>query len=251
MNRFFVSKESFRGDKIMLGKEHSHQLRDVLRLAEGEHIVILDNTGYEYDVVLTKVRRDQIVGQIAARRPAAGEPAVQTTLFQSQLSRDKFELVLQKCTEVGVTSFVPVITERSLVRETAIKPEKFSRWQRIITEAAEQSHRGRIPDLSPPVGFKEVLPNLRNFDLAIIGWELAEDTVGLREALHSSKANFPRTIALLIGPEGGFSDKEVVAAKENGAIPVTLGQRILRTETAAIVASALVLYELEQTNNKL
>jgi 16S rRNA (uracil1498-N3)-methyltransferase len=258
MNRFFVSKNCFHHDKVVLvGKDQTHQIRDVLRLSEGEHIIILDNDGQEYDVALTKVRRQEVVGQIMAKRPASGEPTIQITLFQSLLTRDKFELVLQKCTEVGVSAFVPVVTERSLVRDTTIKPEKFARWQKIITEAAEQSQRGRIPHLSQPVTFEQALSKLVDFDCRLIAWPAkggfdpvhgfalpAEGTVTLQQALRSTGKGVPETFALLIGPEGGFSQKEVEQARDSGAIPITLGQRILRTETAAIVASALILYEL-------
>ncbi len=165
------------------------------------------------------------------------------------LTRDKFEFVLQKCTEVGVSRFVPVITQRALVRETAIKPEKLDRWQRIITEAAEQSHRGLIPDLLPPVSFEKILPDLRDFERCLIACEPAEGRQQrslCEQALRTDKQTAPGTVAVLVGPEGGFTEQEVVAAKENGAIPITLGPRILRTETAAIVAATLILYELGQ-----
>jgi 16S rRNA (uracil1498-N3)-methyltransferase len=248
MNRFFVSKDSFHGNKVLLGKDQAHQIRSVLRMSPEQHIVILDNQGSEYDVVLTSVRSGEVIGEVTQKRQAAGEPGVQITLFQSLLTREKLEFVLQKCTEVGVTRFVPVITQRALVRETAIKPEKLDRWQRIITEAAEQSHRGRIPDLLPPVSFEKILPDLRNFDRCLIACEPAEDRqrLALRQALRTDKQTVPGSIAILIGPEGGFTEQEVVAAKENGAIPITLGPRILRTETAAIVAATLILYELGQ-----
>jgi 16S rRNA (uracil1498-N3)-methyltransferase len=246
MNRFFVSKNCFHHDNVVLvDKEQTHQIRDVLRLSEGEHIIILDNEGLEYDVALTKVRRQEVVGQIMAKRPASGEPTIQITLFQSLLGRDKFELVLQKCTEVGVSAFVPVVTERSLVRDTAIKPEKFARWQKILTEAAEQSHRGRIPQLSSPVTFDQALEQLNNFDCHLIATETTQDKqISLQQALRAKDKDVSSSVAILIGPEGGFSQHEVELAKKSGAIPITLGQRILRTETAAIVASALILYEL-------
>jgi 16S rRNA (uracil1498-N3)-methyltransferase len=245
MNRFFVSKDNFRGDKVLLGKDHAHQIRSVLRMSAGDHIIILDNQGCEYDVVLTSVRHDEVIGEVAQKRQAAGEPSVQITLFQSILTRDKFEFVLQKGTEVGVSCFVPVITARSLVRETTIKPEKLDRWQRIITEAAEQSHRGRIPELLSPVSFEKAIQELSSFEKCLIAWP-AEGSSPIRVALHPTDKNISKTIALLIGPEGGFTEQEVVAAKENGAIPITLGPRILRTETAAIVAATLILYELGQ-----
>ena len=244
MNRFFVSKDSFRGDKVLLGKDQAHQIRDVLRLRSGDQIIVLDNTGWEYEVFLAKVTREQVVGEILQKRKAPGEPQTQITLYQSLLARDKFEWVLQKCTEVGVTRFVPVVTQRTLIRDTAIKPDKRARWQRIITEAAEQSGRGLIPDLSPPITFEDVLSDLSGFERRLIAWEKQGENI--RAALRTADKNVPHTIAILIGPEGSFTEQEVELAKKSGAIPITLGPRILRTETAAVVAIAIILYELGQ-----
>jgi len=262
MNRFFVSESDFLSDNIVLGKRRAHQIRNVLRMNKGDRIIVLDNTGYEYEVVLTEVKKDRVLGQIEQKRPAAGEPQVRLTLYQSLLSRDKFELVLQKCTEVGVSRFVPVITQRSLVRDAdTVTPNKLARWRRIITEAAEQSHRGRIPELDHPARLEDAVSELRNFDLCLIaspnaGWqpqaspeqsrrtELGDgrtEQVTLRSALRKA----PKSVTLLIGPEGGFTDQEFKLVCDAGATPVSLGPRILRTETASIVAAALILYELE------
>ena len=248
MNRFFVSKDSFRGDKVLLGKDQAHQIHSVLRLRPADRIIVLDNAGWEYQISLAKVTGEQVVGEVLQKQKAVGEPSVQITLFQSLLTRDKFEWVLQKCTEVGVSRFVPVITQRALVRETAIKPEKLDRWQRIITEAAEQSHRGLIPDLLPPVSFEEILPDLRDFERCLIAREPAEggQRVALREALRTDKQTAPGTVAVLVGPEGGFTEQEVQLARAASAVPVGLGPRILRTETAAIIATTLILHELGQ-----
>ena len=246
MNRFFVTENCFHGDKVvLLDNDQTHQIRDVLRLRPADQIIVLDNAGWEYRVSLTKVTHEQIVGEVGQKQPAAGEPQTQITLYQSLLTRDKFELVLQKCTEVGVSRFAPVITARSLVRENAVKPEKLDRWQRIITEAAEQSARGRIPDLLPPVSFEKAIQELSSFEKNLIAWP-AEGSSPIRVALHPTDKNIPKTIALLIGPEGGFTNEEVESAKKNGATAITLGPRILRTETAAIVAATLILYELGQ-----
>lgn len=245
MNRFFVKETCFHADKVvLLDKDQTHQIRDVLRLRPEDQIIVLDNAGWEYQVALTKVTHEQIVGEVLQKRQAAGEPKTQITLFQSLLTRDKFEWVLQKCTEVGVSRFVPVITTRSLVREAAVKQEKIDRWQRIITEAAEQSHRGRIPQLLPPVSFEKAMQELFGFEKCLIACEKQGDTI--RAALRMSGKDAPDTVAVLVGPEGGFTDEEVVAAEKNGAMPITLGPRILRTETAAIVAATLILYELGQ-----
>jgi 16S rRNA (uracil1498-N3)-methyltransferase len=244
MNRFFVSKDSFHGDKVVLGKEHAHQIRSVLRMSAGDRIVILDNQGGEYDVVLIGIRHDEAIGEVTQKRQATGEPSVQITLFQSLLTREKFEFVLQKCTEVGVSRFAPVITQRTLVRETAVKPDKLDRWQRIITEAAEQSHRGLIPDLLPPLSFEKAVQELSSFEKCLIACEKQDKNI--RAALQRENKNVPATIAILIGPEGGFTDEETRLVCSAGAVPVSLGPRILRTETAAIIAAALILYEFGQ-----
>jgi len=245
MNRFFVSKTDIQGEQVVLGREQAHQISHVLRMKPGERIIVLDNTGFEYEAVLTDIAKGKVAGRIESRHTGAGEPSVQLTLYQSLLSRDKFEIVLQKCTEVGVSRFVPVITQRSLVRDTdAVTPKKLTRWRRIITEAAEQSHRSRMPELAEPKRFEEIASELSGFDCSLIASPHEKQTT-LRKALQSGKTE-PKTVALLIGPEGGFADEEISSAVEAGAKAVGLGPRILRTETAAIISAALVLHELNQ-----
>ena len=264
MNRFFVSTSDFHDEGVVLGRRQAHQIRTVLRMNKGDLIIVLDNTGYEYEVVLTEIKKDRVLGRIEQKRPAAGEPHVRLTLYQSLLSRDKFELVLQKCTEVGVSRFVPVITQRSLVRDAdTVTPNKLARWQRIITEAAEQSHRGRIPELAEPLNFADSLTSLAEFDLCLIaspnaGWQPQASPEQSRRTelgdgrteqvtLHSALRKAPKSVALLIGPEGGFTKQEVTLAADAGAVAFSLGPRILRTETASIVAAALILYESGRT----
>lgn len=249
MNRFFVSKSDIQGEQVILGADQSHQICNVLRMKPGNRIVVLDNTGFEYEVVLTGLAKDGVTGRIESRQAGAGEPHAELTLYQSLLAREKFELVLQKCTEVGVSRFVPVITQRSLVRDAdSVTPKKLTRWRRIITEAAEQSHRSKIPELAGPMRFESAAHELNAFDRSLIASTHERETT-LQKALHSGNEKNPKTIALLIGPEGGFTDQEVSEAVEAGGAPVSLGPRILRTETAAIVTAALILHELEQTGN--
>ena len=245
MNRFFVSRTAFQADRVVLGREQARQIRSVLRMEPNDRIVVLDNRGYEYEVALEDVRRDHISGRVMDKRPACGEPAVRITLYQSLLTREKFEWVLQKCTEVGVGRFVPVVTRRSLVRNSnSINPNRLERWRRILTEAAEQSCRGRIPELAPVVTFEQVLPDFDAYDRCLIG-HAPEKGAELRCALRHEN-NCPVTVALCVGPEGGFAEEEVQLAQAAGAVAVSLGRRIMRTETAAVVAAALILYELGQ-----
>jgi 16S rRNA (uracil1498-N3)-methyltransferase len=241
-NRFFVSESGFEDQHVRLSAEQAHQVCHVLRLQAGDRIVVLDNAGYTYEVTLATVTKKEAAGQIKSKRPASGEPKVQITLFQSLLSRDKFEWVLQKSTEVGVARFVPVQTERSITRAKQIDAKKLTRWRRIVTEAAEQSHRGRIPEIEEASTWKETISRLREFDRSLIA-ATSGQTRSLKEALGSDTKPLS-SIAILIGPEGGFSEDEVKQACDGGAVPVGLGPRILRTETAAMILPALILHEL-------
>ena len=242
MHHFFVTESGCKGDLVRLSAEQAHQVCHVLRLKPEDSIVVLDNSGFAYDVALTEVTKREATGRITGKRPASGEPRRQITLFQSLLARDKFEMVLQKGTEVGVSRFVPIQTDRSLLRAKQIDANKITRWQRILTEAAEQSHRGRIPEIEQPVGFAEALAQFGQFDRVLIAAP-SDESPTLRQVLMQDD-RAPASVAILIGPEGGFTEQEVALAGEKGAVAISLGPRILRTETAAIVAPALVLYEL-------
>lgn len=243
MHRFFIPPQYIDQNQVIITDSIAHQIRNVLRMRKGDHIIVLDNQGWEYKVILTHVERDQVVATIKGRRVIMAEPNIQITLYQGIMKkRDTFEWVLQKCTEVGVTRFVPLMSQRSLIQTpTAIKLNKIERWQKIIKEAAEQSGRGLIPRLLPPVTLKDAMRALPEDELNIIGWAGAIE-MGIRETIRRHPSP-QRGISLFIGPEGGFADGEVAYSRACGAIPVTLGKRILRAETAALVASSLVLHE--------
>lgn len=245
MHRFFVSPDILHSERIILTGPQAHQIRDVLRMKIGDKIIVLNNSGYEYTVSLIKIDRQEVVGEVTSTKKSEGEPKVRITLYQSLLAREKFEWVLQKCTEVGVCSFVPVVTQRSIVRRTgSVTGKKISRWQSIITEAAEQSCRGRIPILENPLNFSDVLTRFNNFDYCLIG-SAQTDMPDLRSILQEKDMQL-KDIAMFIGPEGGFTEAEIADARGRGAKTFSLGKRVLRTETAAIVASALVIYELDR-----
>lgn len=244
MHRFFVEPSCINQDRVELGSPWAHQICHVLRLRSREYIVVLDNKGSEYEVELETVAAKVVSGRIVSQRVACGEPDARITLFQSMLKRDKFEWVLQKVTEVGVARIVPVVTERSLVRKGgSLKPDRFIRWRRILTEAAEQAHRGRVPVLNEPVSYSQALTMAAEGDRSLIACPRTEGPV-----LSAQLRNLPvkPTLALFIGPEGGFSHTELDTAQKAGCLPIHLGPRILRTETAATVAAALILYELGQ-----
>lgn len=244
MHRFFVpaAAEAQPGQSLTLPADVAHQLHHVLRMQPGDAILLLDNAGWMLTGRLTAVSVRQVTVEIEDRRPAGGEPPLQLTLYQALLPRDKFEWVLQKGTEVGVSRFVPVVTQRSLVQTTALKANKRARWEKILAEAAEQCRRGRIPTLASPLPLAQALAEGKAADVALMAWE----EVGNGRSLTQAMPLDARSIALFIGPEGGFAPEEVAAAQTHGVQPVTLGPRILRTETAAIVASALLVYAAER-----
>ena len=242
MHRFFVDPTQISTQTVTLRDDQARQIAGVLRLRVGEWIEVLDNTGWLYEVALTAVNRRQVTGEIVEKTAVATEPATHITLYQSILKRDKFELVLQKGTEIGISRFVPVVTERSLAQH--VKDNKYDRWQRILTEAAEQAERGIIPELAEACSFAEALAMAQTADIALIAWA-REKEARLPSYLSLLKQQPTSRVALFTGPEGGFSPAEIAQAQQANVHPITLGPRILRTETAAMVAAAFILYEME------
>jgi 16S rRNA (uracil1498-N3)-methyltransferase len=216
-------------------------MRNVLRVRAGEKVVALDNLGNEFLVEIGSIQQ-VIEGKILNKKKNDTEPTIQLTLFFALAQREKVEWILQKGTEIGVSRFVPLITDRSLVRVANSSGSKMERWKTIIKEAAEQSGRGIIPELGAPLNFSRGLELGKLLDLGLIAWEQEKDK-GLQEILNHGE--FQR-IGLLIGPEGGFSEEEQHQAIAQGWKSISLGRRILRMETAALVASAHIIYYCEK-----
>ena len=238
MHRFFVPGDWIAPNKVLLKGEPAHQISHVLRLKSGDHIVLLDNSGWEYEVEIAKVSGELVEGRLVGKALCPGEPEIKITLYQALLKADKFELVLQKGLELGVSTFVPFLSERCVARKPA--GSKTARWQKIVQEAAEQSRRALLPVLQPVVSFEEacrlaVKP-------AILCWE-EEKSVSLSAILKSEPFQYLTALSLFIGPEGGFPAVEVDYARARGIIPVSLGHRILRAETAGLAAISAILYQ--------
>ncbi len=245
-HRFFISKEQIKDTSVYLSDDQARQIHHVLRLRQGDRINILTNDGWEYEVELLTTNSDQATGTLTNGWLVGNEPTIKLALYQSMLKQDKFEWVLQKGTEIGVTSFIPIITKRTIIRQIKLKQNKIARWQRIISEAAEQSGRGRIPTLSQPIEYAAALTTVQTEQSAMIPWE-SESKNTIAAYLDRNKARnsqLIQNVALFIGPEGGFSDQEVLDARGAGIMPVTLGPRILRAETAALIAATITLHEL-------
>lgn len=185
---------------------------------------------------------DGVQLEVLSQAPCETEPKTKITLYQGLPKADKMELIIQKCVELGVERIVAVSTERAIVKLDKKEGKKLERWQKIAEAAAKQSGRGKIPEIGGQVlKFKDAVAEAKRLDGAIIPYEREEKT-GLREFVQSFEGE---SIGVFIGPEGGFAEEEIALAQENGITPITLGKRILRTETAGMTTTAILLYELD------
>ncbi|MFA5114320.1 MAG: 16S rRNA (uracil(1498)-N(3))-methyltransferase [Candidatus Margulisiibacteriota bacterium] len=214
----------------------AHYVRNVLRLQAGDRLELLDGTGQVHEAEIVSLTKELVTVKIVRSSPSDREPAVKVTLAQALPKGQKMDFVVEKCVELGVNKIIPVVTERTIG-----KTAKTDRWRKLAKEAAEQSGRAIIPEVSEPTDFTSVLKLKERFGLALLPWEL-EKNISLRSALQTSK---PTSIIVLIGPEGGFSRAEVEQARAAGWQTVTLGKRILRTETAGLAVLANIMYERE------
>lgn len=236
MRRFFVPPENLRIDPVPLTEEIVHHLGAVLRLPIGAEILLLDGEGRHCRCRLESLgRRAGSARRLECWREAEG--ALPVRLLQGLPKGDKMDLVLQKGTELGLSAFTPVLAERSVPVPAAERGEKRRlRWERIIREAAQQSRRAHLPRLGPVLPLAEALEACGE-ELRLLLWE--EESRPLAEVLPAAA---PRDVAVLVGPEGGFSAAEVAAARRAGFVPVGLGPRILRSETAGLAVAAVLQY---------
>ena len=245
MHRFFIPADWISESTVVITGKLVHQICKVLRLGAGDHIIVLDNMGWEYEIEIRKADSTRVEGRVIAKSPAGAEPRTKITLYQALLKRSNFEFVLQKCTEIGVASFVPLICERCVAGKPDSK--RLGRWRSIITEAAEQSRRGRLPVLQSPTSLIEACKSASG--ISLLPWE-EERVRGIADVLKSHQKNrSDSAISIFVGPEGGFSSHEVEFARSCGIVPVSLGHRILRAETAGLVAATITLYEFGDLDN--
>jgi 16S rRNA (uracil1498-N3)-methyltransferase len=266
--RFFVDSGAIHGRDVLLDDaELTHQIGTVLRLRPGDKITLLDNSGWQHVVALDGIERGRVSGTVERKELAGGEPRTKLTLYVALMRPERFEWVLQKGTELGVSAFVPLICERSTIADAdELSANKLERWQRIIREAAEQARRGKLPRLAPALFFPAACDQAAQRGTALLLWEgtgvpslrsvlqkadRASERVSGRAGELDSPAHplgtspaHPFSVALFSGPEGGFSGSEFATALRYDMIAVTLGPRTLRAETAPIVATSAILYEM-------
>lgn len=242
MPRFFAQSENIKDNKITITGEDAGHISRVLRSKTGERLTVCDGGGFDYEAEITDISDKTVVLEIKDKKPTESEPRVRITLYQGLPKGDKMELIIQKCVELGIWKIVPVNTERCIVKLDKIKEKKkIERWQKISESAAKQSGRGIIPEIGCTESFTEALKEVVRDGMAVIPYEMERER-GLKQFLDGFEGE---RLGIFIGPEGGFSTEEIEKAKECGVIPVTLGKRILRTETAGMTAVANTLFYLD------
>lgn len=245
MARFFIPTEQIFGNQVkIIGSDVNH-VKNVLRLKAGDRIEVFDGFQNVYLCEIKEFNQAFIRGTILSVRTEETEPKIDLTLAQCLLKGKKMDFVVQKATELGVNSIIPVISERSIPKIEDKVEQKISHWQKISKEAAEQSGRTKIPEVRLLIHFEDLMKTVENYTLALLPWEGEKETK-LKDLLTGTRVHgFTGQLIILIGPEGGFSLSEVEAAKARGLKTVSLGKRILRAETATITALSNIFYELE------
>ena len=243
MPRFFVDKNNIEENRILICGADAHHIARSLRMAEGDEAVVCDGSSSEYRCNLTRIRDEECECQIIETVKSEAESPVRITLCMAYPKGDKLETVIQKAVELGCDKIVPFESSRCIKRPKAEKAEKqTARLQRIAEEAAKQCGRARIPLVTQPMSFKQMLEEAKQSDLSLICYE-NEDGFSIKDALKNEKS--VSSIAIIVGAEGGFAQDEIVLACEAGAKSITLGKRILRCETAPLFALTAICYELE------
>lgn len=241
MRRFFVPPKNIKvSDVTITGTDVKH-LRQVLRFSVGDKIVVCDGKGNEYRVKINQIDKSEVKGIILERITSPINKS-QVALFQGIPRGTKMDLIVRQVTELGISKIVPLVTERTVIRLDKERAEKkVSRWQRIALEAAKQSQRITVPEVTAIQSWSEALKELERFRLILVPWE-EEKERSIKQILSEAQEE---SIAIVIGPEGGFSTAEIRSLSNKGGRIVSLGKNILRTETAGLVALVLVLYECD------
>lgn len=243
LRRFFINPTDITGATAQITGPEAHHLRTVLRLAPGDPITFFDGTGARYQARIERILKDRVTATITEQTQDP-PPKVRLHLGQALLKGQKMDLILQKATELGVDAIWPFSSEHGIHKPT--KEAQMERWQRIVLEACKQCDRARPPEIHDPMEINDLITHAPPCDTRLIFWE-HESRQTLPEVLADQNTNC-RSVLFLLGPEGGFSETEVACARREGFIPVSLGPRILRAETATLAATAILQFTLGNLN---
>lgn len=243
MHRCFVRPADWNGPEIRLSRTEEHHLRHVLHAGEGDTVAVFDGRGREALASVVVERGRRAVLKLLAE-PRIVQPALcRLTLMQALPKGRKMDLIVEKATELGVSTIVPVISERVVTRLKERRgKDRVERWQRIALSAARQSGSGWIPEVRPVSGYADAMTGCGSFDLFLVG-SLGNDTYPFRSVTERARKKKPRKIGLLIGPEGDLTPAEIRKAVEAGAVPVSFGPLVFRVETAALYSLSVLAYE--------
>ena len=246
MYQFFVEPSQIQGTRVIITGSDVNHIKNVLRMQPGEEIAVSNGEdGKEYRCGIEELNEEEIVCTLRFVKEDGVELPSKIYLFQGLPKADKMELIVQKAVELGVYEIIPVATKRAVVKLDEKKAKsKIARWQTISEAAAKQSKRRIVPEIHSVMSFKEAVAYAKNMQVKVIPYELAEGMERTRELIGNLKPG--ENIAIFIGPEGGFEESEIQAALKNGIEPITLGKRILRTETAGFTVLSWIMYQLEE-----
>ncbi len=243
MPKFFVPKENISDDEILITGEDVLHIKRVLRMREGEELMLCDSKGYDYRTEISKIGDKEICCDILEKIKSETEPNIHVRLFQGLPKASKMDYIIQKTTELGISKIVPCALARCVSKPEGDK--KTARWQKIAEEAAKQSGRGIIPEVTNAVKLTDAIEMLKDMDLAFAAYE-CEENRSIKSVLVGKKD--VKSVGFIIGPEGGFERSEIEKLESAGVLPVSLGKRILRTETAGEAVLAMVMYEIGDIN---
>ena len=244
MHRFFIQHSQIQGSRLYVEGTDVNHIKNVLRMKRGDQVMVSDGEGMQYLCALESFTDGLVWFEIVDTWKENRELSSKLYLFQGLPKSDKMELIIQKATELGVYEVVPVVTGRTVVRLDEKKAQKkTARWNAIAESAAKQSGRSRIPRVREAMTFSEALASAGELDVLLIPYEKAEGMEATRQVIEGIRPG--QSVGIFLGPEGGFEEAEVEQAVALGAAPVTLGRRILRTETAGFVMLSMLLYHLE------
>ena len=246
MHRFYVNPDQIKEDVItILGSDVNH-IKNVLRMKQGDNIIICNGQGKDCYCIINRVSDTEVLAGIISSQDTGTELPARITLFQGLPKKDKMELIIQKAVELGVYEIIPVMTARCVVKLEDKKKEekKLERWQAIAESAAKQSGRGYIPKILPVISYKAAVMKAADMETAVIPYENASGIQLTKDILGGLQRK--SSIGILIGPEGGFEESEIELAKNHQISPITLGRRILRTETAGFALLSMMMLALEE-----
>ena len=241
-----IFSQNFTDTQVTITGDDYNHLRNVLRVQPGEEILVSDGSGTDYIAGIAEICDGYILADIRNKRMAEAELPCSIVLYQCLPKSDKMELITQKCVELGVSRIVPVESSRCVVKlDEKNRHKKVERWQKIADSASEQCLRSRIPEVSDVMRWKDALQDAQKLDRSVIAYEHKNGAEDLKQLLEDARERRIDSLGIIIGPEGGFSEEEVAQATEKGIIPITLGHRILRTETAGLALISAVMLEIE------